>query len=429
MNKISIAKSVFAAGLAAACVWGLAGCTSGGSGSTGGVAATVNGTEISEDKVTAAIESIRESKSLTDESAWGEWMAQYGYTPESVRSEILDSYINQEVLRQGAAEMGASVESSEIDSYVDSMKSNYETDEKWQEALQASGLTEEDYRENIELSLLYEDVIESLAVDEASEESMLSYAKMYASYYSGAKKSSHILFESGDEATAQQVLDQIKAGTLDFAAAAQEYSKDSSAADGGNVGWDKLSTFVDEYQDALDNLEVGQVSDLVTSQFGIHIIKCTEEFTAPEEVTSVDQLPTEFAEQVTEYAKQADQQQAYTDWLNERREASEVVINDMPSDVPYNVDMSKYATEDESSEGDSSDVSNSSAAEGDGSDAAAADGTATDAEGSSADATAADSTADAAGASDGATDSSSASSDGSEGSASSSATQQPAEAA
>lgn len=423
MNKISFVKSVFAAGLAAACVWGLAGCTSGGSGSTGGVAATVNGTEISEDKVTAAIENIRESKSLTNESAWGEWMAQYGYTPESVRSEILESYINQEVLRQGAAEMGVSVESSEIDSYVDSMKSNYETDEKWQEALQASGLTEEDYRENIELSLLYEDVVESLAVDEASEESMLSYAKMYASYYSGAKKSSHILFESGDEATAQQVLDQIKAGTLDFATAAQEYSKDSSAADGGNVGWDRLSTFVDEYQDALDNLEVGQVSDLVTSQFGIHIIKCTEEFTAPEEVTSIDQLPTEFAEQVSEYAKQADQQQAYTDWLNERREASEVVINDMPSDVPYNVDMSKYATEDESSEDDSS------ATEGDGSDAAAADGAATDAEGSSADAAAADSAADVAGSSDGAADSSSASSEGSEGSASSSAAQQPAEAA
>ena len=92
-----------------------------------------------------------------------------------------------------------------------------------------------------------------------------------------------------DQATAQEVLDKINSGELDFADAAQQYSQDEgSKADGGNVGWDKLTSFVDEYQTALDGLEKDQVSALVTSTYGIHIIKCTDVFTAPDEVTSID---------------------------------------------------------------------------------------------------------------------------------------------
>ncbi len=42
-----------------------------------------------------------------------------------------------------------------------------------------------------------------------TDEVLLQYAQMYATYYNGAKKSSHILFNSDDEATAQEVLDKI----------------------------------------------------------------------------------------------------------------------------------------------------------------------------------------------------------------------------
>ena len=119
-------------------------------------------------------------------------------------------------------------------------------------------------------------------MDEPTDEEVLEYAKTAVASYDGAKKSPISLFDADDKETAQSVLDQINSGELDFAEAAKEYSTDTgSAADGGDVGWDKLTTFVDEYQDALDSLEVGQVSGLVESDYGYHIIKCTEEFTAP----------------------------------------------------------------------------------------------------------------------------------------------------
>ena len=349
MEKYTFLKAFCAFGLAVACTGVVAGCSGndegGSDGNSGAVAATVNGVEIYEDEITNTIQSSREQMGLSEEEAWGQWLAQNSATPESIRQEIIDGYVTQEVVRQGADSKGVSVSADTVQSYVDQMKSNYNDDEAWANALASAGVTEDEYRENIELSLIMQQLQEQLATDaEPTEDQILEYAQMYASYYNGAKKSSHILFESGDEATAEEVLAKIKDGSLDFAEAAQQYSTDSSASNGGNVGWDKLTQFVTEYQTALDGLGEGEVSDLVTSQFGIHIIKCTEVFTAPEEVTSSDQRPTEFVDSIHSLIFINNNSQAYSDWVAEQKEAADIVINDMPEGLPYDVDMSKYET-------------------------------------------------------------------------------------
>mgnify|MGYP001851837025 FL=1 len=382
MKKSHIMKAVCAVGLSAACVWSLAACTSGdqASGDSGAVAATVGDVPISEDTVTKYIESIRSQMGVTDEDSWGNWLAQNGYTPESVREEVVNSYVQRELIKKGADERGITVDSTEVDGYVDQMKQNYDTDEKWQEALTQAGMTEDEYRSEIELQLKNRGLLESFASDEEpSEEDLLQYAQMYATTYDGAKRSSHILFDSGDEATAREVLDKLNAGELDFAEAAKEYSKDGSASDGGDVGWDKTSSFVEEYQTALDGLEKDQMSGLVTSTYGIHIIKCTDVFTAPEEVTSLDQIPSDWVDSIKSSLKSQKQNEAYQQWLEEYKESSDVVINPMPEGLPYAVDMSKYQTSDdaaaEDGSGEGSDASNES---GENADAAAdaADGAA-----------------------------------------------------
>ena len=382
MKKSHIMKAVCAVGLSAACVWSLAACTSGdqASGDSGAVAATVGDVPISEDTVTKYIESIRSQMGVTDEDSWGNWLAQNGYTPESVREEVVNSYVQRELIKKGADERGVTVDSAEVDGYVDQMKQNYDTDEKWQEALTQAGMTEDEYRSEIELQLKNRGLLESFASDEEpSEEDLLQYAQMYATTYDGAKRSSHILFDSGDEATAREVLDKLNAGELDFAEAAKEYSKDGSASDGGDVGWDKTSSFVEEYQTALDGLEKDQMSGLVTSTYGIHIIKCTDVFTAPEEVTSLDQIPSDWVDSIKSSLKSQKQNEAYQQWLEEYKESSDVVINPMPEGLPYAVDMSKYQTSDDAAAEDGSDEgSDASNESGENADAAAdaADGAA-----------------------------------------------------
>lgn len=382
MKKSHIMKAVCAVGLSAACVWSLAACTSGdqASGDSGAVAATVGDVPISEDTVTKYIESIRSQMGVTDEDSWGNWLAQNGYTPESVREEVVNSYVQRELIKKGADERGITVDSTEVDGYVDQMKQNYDTDEKWREALAQAGMTEDEYRSEIELQLKNRGLLESFASDEEpSEEDLLQYAQMYATTYDGAKRSSHILFDSGDEATAREVLDKLNAGELDFAEAAKEYSKDGSASDGGDVGWDKTSSFVEEYQTALDGLEKDQMSGLVTSTYGIHIIKCTDVFTAPEEVTSLDRIPSDWVDSIKSSLKSQKQNEAYQQWLEEYKESSDVVINPMPEGLPYAVDMSKYQTSDDAAAEDGSDEgSDASNESGENADAAAdaADGAA-----------------------------------------------------
>lgn len=164
------------------------------------------------------------------------------------------------------------------------MRGHYDSDSAWAEALEAVGMTEDEYRDNIALSLVSQQLQEKVGegAAEPTDEEVLESAKTYVSSYDGAKKSSHILFEASDEAQAQEVLDKINAGELDFATAAESYSKDTaSAAEGGNVGWDRLSNLVTEYTTALADLNKGDVSGLVTSTYGIHIIQCTDVFEAP----------------------------------------------------------------------------------------------------------------------------------------------------
>ena len=222
MKASTIAKTVCAVSLSALCVVGITACSStSGSKGVGGVAATVNGAEIQEEEVTASVESIRSQMSLTDEDAWGEWMAKYDYTPEKVREEVIDSLVTKQLIIQGAEEKGVTVSDDEVQSYVDQMKQNYASDDKWNEALQAVGMTEDEYKSNIKTSLLQQGLMKSFEGDDPSDEDVLSYAQTYISSFDGAKRSSHILFDADDTETAQSVLDQINAGTLDFAEAAK----------------------------------------------------------------------------------------------------------------------------------------------------------------------------------------------------------------
>jgi len=343
----------------------LAGCNS--NGMTGGVAATVNGTEISEDTITQYINDMRSSNGLTDDDSWAEYLSTYGETPESVRSDVIDYYVKLELEKQYANDSNISVSDDEVNSAISSMKSNYSTDEAWQSALSSAGLTEDKYKENVTNALLEQKVSDAVTKGKItpSKKKVLSTIKTYKSYFSGMKKSSQILFSSKDKKKAKKVLAQIKAGTISFEDAAKKYSTDSaSAKNGGNVGWDKLNSFVTEYTDALDKLKKGQVSGLVTSDYGIHIIKCTDVWTAPKKLTSLDQVPDALTKYITSYLKNNNESTKFQEWYDDYKSQQDIKVNDMPSNVSYNVDMSKYSssTSDEtaSSSSDSSSTDSSS---------------------------------------------------------------------
>ncbi len=375
MKHGALLRKISVVGVSAACCIALVGCGGTNYGYTGGVAATVNGAEIQEDTITKYIQDFRTSSDLTSDDDWGNWMKENSFDPATVRDQVIDYYVENELKKQACDEKGITVEQSQVDDEINNMKANYDSDDAWKQALSSAGLTEDQYRESVEAGLLDKALEDAVAGDAATadDSKVLDMLNTYYTMFNGAKKSSHILFASSDTEKAQEVIDQINAGTLDFAEAAKQYSTDTaSAADGGNVGWDAINSFVNDYTDALDGLSVGQVSGLVTSDYGIHIIKCTDEFTCDGKATSLSAYPQEFVDYISNIVKDQSKSTAYSDWFNNYKAQADIQNNDMPENVPYNLDMTKYDNSDSSS--DNSDDSNNGASADTNADASATEG-------------------------------------------------------
>ena len=123
-------------------------------------------------------------------------------------------------------------------------------------------------------------------------------------------RASHILLNTAgkDEAAvrkqAEDILQQVKAGA-DFAELAKKYSEDEgSKPNGGDLDYFSRGRMVPEFEAAAFALEVGQVSDIVKSQFGFHIIKVTDK--KPAVTRSLDEVRPQIEEQLKR--QRADQQ-------------------------------------------------------------------------------------------------------------------------
>ncbi len=114
-------------------------------------------------------------------------------------------------------------------------------------------------------------------------------------------RASHILFktEGKDEAAvekaARAVLARVGAGE-DFAALAKQFSEDSSAERGGDLDFFAREGMVAEFSNAAFGQDVGEVTDLVKSQFGFHIIKTTDK--RPGAVRSLAEVRPQIEDQI-----------------------------------------------------------------------------------------------------------------------------------
>ena len=126
---------------------------------------------------------------------------------------------------------------------------------------------------------------------------------------------SHILVEEED--TANEVLNKLNDGA-DFSELAKEYSIDGSAQQGGNLGSFTRGRMVKPFEEAAFALEIGEISDVVKSQFGYHIIKVTDK--KEEEI----KLFEDVKENIKSNLLQEKQMKAMEEYIEELRENAEI---------------------------------------------------------------------------------------------------------
>jgi len=133
----------------------------------------------------------------------------------------------------------------------------------------------------------------------------------------------HILIRTGPnmpEAEAKRqmatIRDRITHG-VDFADAARRYSQDGSASQGGELGWVSPGELVPEFEQAMNRLRPGEISDPVVTQFGVHLIQVENR----RETEVSPEKQRDFARsEVREQKLRA----AYDDWVRQLRSAAYV---------------------------------------------------------------------------------------------------------
>ena len=172
--------------------------------------------------------------------------------------------------------------------------------------LDTQGVSEEAYRDYVREELLldaYGDHFDEAVV--TSPTAQRRVAKIFIAPVSGEvtaqQRARHVLvqpdpeLEDQAEATdeeweaaleeARDVLEQVSADDADWFAIAEEHSDDTgSGARGGDLGWSDSTTspYVEEFGAALADLEIGEISDPVRTDFGYHVIQKTGERESPD---------------------------------------------------------------------------------------------------------------------------------------------------
>jgi len=228
-----------------------------------------------------------------------------------------------------------------------------------------------------EYVILDKDIIANeIAVDEAD---VLAQYETERGEYEGSseKRAAHILFDIGSSSEAEtiELAASVRQRILDgedFGALALEYSVDTVSAEAdGDIGYTDGTAFPEPIEAALNALAVDEISEPVVSEFGVHLVKLTEddtrEFQSFEEVSArierdlksaqVDQIYAGRLEDLSNLAFETGDLQTISDELGLEIQLSEAVFRSGNSGLFSNSALSNAAFSDEVLlEGNNSDV-------------------------------------------------------------------------
>jgi len=203
---------------------------------------------------------------------------------------VLDDMIGYKLLIQETKTRKIAVPDAEVEAQIAQIRSQFPTQQQFEQALAAQKLTLEDVRADARNEIGVEKLVEGeIAAKIAVKPEAVSdfYKNNQDKFQQGPRvRASHILIQvpqGADAATkaaartkAEGILKDLKAGK-DFAAAAKENSQDpGSAVNGGDLGFFEQGQMVPPFEQAAFALKPGQMSEIVESQFGFHIIKVAD---------------------------------------------------------------------------------------------------------------------------------------------------------
>ena len=241
--------------------------------------AVVNGQEISAEAVNFELDRL-----VRFYMGHGMTMAEIRQNLPKLEAKALDQAIGAKLLLDQAARLDIPVTEKDIDAEVARVVQQVGGEENYKKALAAQGISEADFRKELEkgarVNMLVNQACAHVA-DPTEDEVTAFYEAHKAEYVEPPQVlCQHILVKGSNDAALdkiKEIRERIVNDKADFAEEAKKHSDCPSGAQGGSLGWFGRGMMVPEFDKAAFEMKKGEVSGVVTTEFGYHIIYKADE--------------------------------------------------------------------------------------------------------------------------------------------------------
>lgn len=205
---------------------------------------------------------------------------------KKLKKEALDQLIDREVLWQAARDKGVKVTDAELEAALKEFEAGFKNRDAYLRKLDYGGFDEKSYADYVRRDLAGRRYLEQeIPVPEVSGDEIAAFYRENPKYFARPEtaRARHILVrvERGADdqakadarARAASILADVRKGE-DFASLAERYSEDSTGrGKGGDLGDFRRGQMVKAFEDAAFALKPGEVSDVVETEYGYHVIR------------------------------------------------------------------------------------------------------------------------------------------------------------
>ncbi len=218
-----------------------------------------------------------------------------------LKKEVLEHLINRELLYQESQRKGIRVRQAEVNEKLEMMKKNFPAEADFESVLKEAHLSEVELKSQIERGLAIDEFITGKFVEKVtlSEDDVKAYYESNPESFKQQEqvRASHILIKVGPQEDRskrtsalmkiEKIQQKLRQGE-DFDALAKEFSQCPSGSKGGDLGYFTHGQMAKPFEDAAFALMPGEISDVVETTFGYHLIKVNDK--TPETVMAFDDI-------------------------------------------------------------------------------------------------------------------------------------------
>ncbi|MEA2014555.1 MAG: peptidylprolyl isomerase [Thermodesulfobacteriota bacterium] len=243
-----------------------------------GAIAAVNGEVITQEDLDRELSMVRQQFAGMDQ-ATAEQLAK-------IKDDLMESLISSKVLYQESQKKKIEIDSAMIDERFVKVKKQFSKGGDFEEMLLEMGLTEDTLKVQLRRGMAIQKLIEQDVISkfEISEKDAKDYYDEHMDHFKQPEKirASHILIKvepGSDESVKAEALKKIKKIQKElgkggkFEELAKKYSDCPSGAKGGDLGYFGKGQMVKPFEDAVFSLKPGEISDIIETDFGYHLIE------------------------------------------------------------------------------------------------------------------------------------------------------------